>query len=46
MSDEEYADLINEKQELELRLRQLTSHVETIKLMLNRIAEIDQEIGM
>ena len=46
MSDEEYANLIHEKQELELQLRQLTSHLETIKFMLNRIAEIDQEIGM
>lgn len=45
MSDEEYADLINEKQELKWQLRQLTRHLEDIEEILNRIDEIDQELG-
>ncbi|NJO68555.1 MAG: hypothetical protein HC830_04095 [Bacteroidetes bacterium] len=46
MTDEELSALINERQRLKWELRQLTKNVESIQNILNRIDDIDRQIGI
>ena len=45
MTDEEFADLVNEKQRLKWRLRNLTKDIELIQQILDRLDDIDEQLG-
>jgi succinate dehydrogenase flavin-adding protein (antitoxin of CptAB toxin-antitoxin module) len=44
MSDEELADLINEKHRLKWRIRELTRGIQEIQSILDKIDAIDKKI--
>lgn len=46
MTDEEFSALINEKQSLKWRLREMTRSIEEIQRILNRVDEIDRQLGV
>ena len=45
MTDEEFSALVNEKQSLKWRLRKMTRNIEEIQKILDRVDEIDRQLG-